>query len=140
MFRATRNDRKLSLGQVKSLLPILEVELTFDDEEKLVLVLVLVPDELALKLHEFDVLTVQGTNDSRMPMITDQVQLFPKVDFVHDRQFETTEGSDPCWLVGFVMGLSCQPRFGSLCPLRPRLGYWLKYGVREDDSDAGEAK
>ncbi len=44
----------------------------------------LMPDKLALELHQLDVLTIQLTHDPRVPVVMEEGELFLDVNFVHD--------------------------------------------------------
>jgi hypothetical protein len=55
------------------------VKRPFTIEEQLVLVLVVMPDELALELHELHVLAVQLADDLRVPMRIEQRQLLARL-------------------------------------------------------------
>jgi len=57
-------------------------QLAVEDQEELVLLLVMVPDELAFKLGELDVLAVQLANDTRAPMFSELLEFLGEVDFV----------------------------------------------------------
>ena len=52
-------------------------------EEELVLVLVMMPHELALQLRDLDVLPVQLADDPRAPMLGEQAKLVAQVHFLH---------------------------------------------------------
>ena len=65
MLDAARHDQELAL--LDPLLPIAKVhpESAPDDQEQLVFVLVVMPDELPLELHQLHVLAVQLADDAR---------------------------------------------------------------------------
>ena len=64
MFDATGDDQQLPFFQPD--LPVTKIhpESSLHDQEQLVLIFMVMPDELALKLDQFDLLTIQFANDS----------------------------------------------------------------------------
>lgn len=65
--------------------PELHAKTAFDNEEQLVFVLMMVPHEFALKLHQLDELTVELANDSGAPMLFQQSELCAEIDLLHCR-------------------------------------------------------
>jgi hypothetical protein len=55
----------------------------FDDEEQFILVLVMVPDEIALHLREFDVRVVQLPDDLWTPVIAEEREFISHVHLFH---------------------------------------------------------
>lgn len=80
---ATWHDQELSLLQPNLTIAEVHAEAAVDDEEQLVLMLVVMPDELALEFDQFDLLPVERTDNLRIPVIGKQSQLFPQVDLFH---------------------------------------------------------
>ncbi len=56
---------------------------TFEHEEQLVRVLMMVPHEVAFELRELNVLTVELADDARAPMVCEVVQLLGEIHLVH---------------------------------------------------------
>ena len=71
LLDAARNDEKLSGAKLDGPVAELHAERAADDEEQLVLAIVVVPDERAEELDEFDLLSVQIGGDSRLPVLVD---------------------------------------------------------------------
>ena len=67
-------DHELPLLQPDVAVTILHAELPANDQKQLILLIVLVPDKLALELHEVDVLPVQLADDPRVPMIVEEAR------------------------------------------------------------------
>jgi hypothetical protein len=64
-------------------LAVVHAEAAFDDEEEFVLMLVVVEDELAFDLVEFNGLAVELGGDVGLPVFGDPGELFGEVDFGH---------------------------------------------------------
>jgi hypothetical protein len=84
VFDAAGDDQELALLQPDLPIPKLHPKPAFDDEEKFVLVVVVVPDERPRELHQLDLLTVKFANDLRFPLLAEQPQFLGKVDLFHD--------------------------------------------------------
>ena len=65
------------------LVPELHPEPPLHDHEHFILVLVPVPDELALEPGERDSLIVQPLDGPGVPVVVEQGELLPDVDLVH---------------------------------------------------------
>ena len=63
MFDAAGNDEQLAGSQYDVAVAKLDGQLTVNDEEQLVGVIVTVPDEFALHLHDFDLVVIEAGND-----------------------------------------------------------------------------
>lgn len=83
MLDASRNDDELALGHGNDAISEMHVEAPVQNEEELVFVLVLMPNEFALELDELHVLAVQLTDDLRIPVSVESRELFAKVDLLH---------------------------------------------------------
>ena len=75
MLDAPRDDQELSFLQPDLTVTELHNEASLHDQEEFVLVIVVVPDELAPELDELDVLAVHLTNDLGAPVILEEGQL-----------------------------------------------------------------
>src|SRR5436190_13987966 len=96
MFDSPWDDHEFSL--LDPFGPIAEIhpESSLDDQEQFVLQLVLVPDELALELHELDLLAVQFADDFRAPGLGELRQFPGQADLVHNASAEPRESSCRC--------------------------------------------
>src|SRR5262245_3789913 len=94
MFDATGDDQEFALFEPDVPIPELHAEAALDHEEEFVLVVVVVPDERPLELHQLHLLAVQFTHDLRLPLLAEQRQLLGQVDFLHDG-FPPTSSSCP---------------------------------------------
>src|SRR5262245_40663722 len=83
MLDATGHDQELALLQPNVPVPELHAEAALDHEEKLVLVVVMVPDERTPELDQFDLLTVQFAHDPGLPLLGEPGELLPEVDLLH---------------------------------------------------------
>src|SRR5205807_6866562 len=77
-------DQELTFLEPDIPFPELHPESAFDHEKQLVFLLMVMPDERALKLYELDMLAVQLTDDPGTPMFTKVGELVRKVYLVHD--------------------------------------------------------
>lgn len=112
VFNATGNNQDLALFKPNMAIPELHAETALHDQERFVLVVVLVPDELPQEFGQFDLLAVQFANDPRAPMIAEEGQLFSQVDFFHS--FPRNPSSALCVSCGqFSLSFRCvlPPRF-----------------------------
>src|SRR5215470_20432103 len=82
MFDASWHDQKLAGPDIDGMVAELHPEMPLDAEEQLVLGIVMMPDELPLKLHQLHLLAVESANDLRPPVFGDQRQLVAQVDLV----------------------------------------------------------
>ena len=78
------HDEELAFLQPDFSVPVLHAEPALHDEEQLVLVVVLVPDELAEQLHQLDVLAVQFADDLGLPVLVEESQLLGQVYLAHE--------------------------------------------------------
>jgi hypothetical protein len=83
MFYCPWNDNELAFFEPDVPVSKLHAKAAFDHEEQLVFVFMTVPNELALKLHDLDELTVELADDSRAPMLVQESELFVEINFVH---------------------------------------------------------
>jgi hypothetical protein len=56
------------------LIPKFHYKTTFHDKEEFIFMIMLVPNELALKLYELHVLTVQFTRNPRVKVVREQIE------------------------------------------------------------------
>jgi hypothetical protein len=83
MFHAARNDEKLAGIEAHYVVSKVDLEMPVQDEGQLVLVLVAVPDELTLKFHELDLLTVELADYSGTPVLCELRQFLGQIDLLH---------------------------------------------------------
>src|SRR6266404_9384156 len=83
MVGVARDDDELPFLDGHAPISKLHREPALVDQEEFVLVLVPVPDERALELDELHVLSVQLTDDLRVPMGSEQGELLSQVDLMH---------------------------------------------------------
>lgn len=79
-----RDDEEFTFGEGHDAVSKLDTECSTHDEKELVLVLMMMPDELALEFDKLHLLPVQLTDDFGPPVISDLRQLLGEIDFVHD--------------------------------------------------------
>src|SRR5262245_10772436 len=92
VFDATRDDQELAFFKPDVPIPKLHTKPTFDDEEKFVLMVVMVPDERPLEFDQFHLLLIQLADDLRFPLVAEQRQLLAEIDFLHDRPLSPMVG------------------------------------------------
>jgi hypothetical protein len=74
-----RNDEELSRLEPDFAVTKLDRQTALEHEEELVFSLVTVPDELALRLRDLDVLPVELADDARAPVFAEEAELLSKV-------------------------------------------------------------
>src|SRR3989442_1608056 len=79
MFRSPWDHRELTLQKGDRTVRQLDPEATLQHVEELVLPRMVVPDELALELHQFHVRIVQLGDDLRLPIVADSIQFRAKI-------------------------------------------------------------
>jgi hypothetical protein len=82
VFDATRNDQELALLQPNMAIPELHAEPAFDHQEKLVLVVVVVPYEGGLELDQLHQLAVEFADNLRFPGVGETGEFFGEIYFV----------------------------------------------------------
>lgn len=85
MFHTARNDQKLSCPNHFSSVSKVHRKLALHNQEKLVLFIVRMPDELPFELGNLDQLPIQFTHDSRRPVFMKESELLGKVHGDHPR-------------------------------------------------------
>ena len=84
VFDATGNNQNLSLFEPDMPIPELHAKPAFDDEEKFVLVVMVVPDKLTEYFGQLHVLAVEFADDLRLPLVAELRQLRCEVHLLHD--------------------------------------------------------
>jgi hypothetical protein len=88
VLHSTRHDDELALIQVKRRLDarsvsVIHAEIAVQHQEQFILSLMVMPNELALKLYKLDVLAIELADDFRTPMFFEERQLLTQVYFLH---------------------------------------------------------
>src|SRR5947199_8552893 len=83
VFDAVRDDEKFAFLQPNIPVSKLHPKPALDDEEQLVFIIVVVPNEWPLELHELDQLAAEFTDDLRLPVLGKQRKFFREVHLVH---------------------------------------------------------
>ena len=98
MLDAFRHDEHLARAERHGAVAQLDVELAFEHQEEIVGLVVLVPDELALHLHDHDVVVVELRDRARRPVLREGRELVGEIDLLVHRF--------PARLRRFAFGLS----------------------------------
>jgi hypothetical protein len=80
VFDAPRHDEEFALFQPNVPVAKLHAKAALDHQEQLVLVIVVVPDELALEFDQLDELAVQLASDLRLPVGGEAGKLVAEID------------------------------------------------------------
>ncbi len=80
MFDAPRHDEDFSLVQRHTAVPELHPHASLPDEKQLVLIVMMMPDEFPLELHELDLLAVEACHDLRAPMLGETGEFVVEID------------------------------------------------------------
>jgi len=83
MLNSTGHDDEFTFVEGFHSVPELHFERTPNDKKKLVLQIVSVPDEFTLELGQPDMLAVELADDSRIPVIGEERELFADVDLIY---------------------------------------------------------
>jgi|GEM_PF-380718 len=95
MLDALRNDEQFTGPERDGTVAHLDIERALEDQEKVVGLVVLVPDERALHLHDHHVGIVELRDRSRRPVIREACELFGKIDFTAHRRLPLREAGLP---------------------------------------------
>jgi hypothetical protein len=82
VLNAARHDVHVPLTQLDVAIAELDGQAPLEDEEELVGLVVLVPDELSLDLDDLDVVVVQLADDLGAPVLGEQRELLREVDLL----------------------------------------------------------
>jgi hypothetical protein len=77
---STREDEELTLAKLDVAVAKLDRRAPLEHQEEVVGLIVLVPDELALHLHDEDVVVVQLSDGLRLPVTVERGQLVREID------------------------------------------------------------
>jgi hypothetical protein len=75
-----RNDEHLSRPDMHHPVPKINPQISFDHDERLVSVFVIMPDEVSLQLHHLELVIVHFSDHFWLPLLIEQVKLLHKVD------------------------------------------------------------
>ena len=84
MFHSARHNDKFTFVDEGFAVPEFHAQSALDDQEKLVFVFMMMPDEFALELDGFDVAVVDFADDARVPAIGKKGEFFSQIDRLHD--------------------------------------------------------
>src|SRR5205085_6804354 len=82
MLHSLRNDDEFAGIQFDRSVAQVDGQSALDDKEELIFVLMLVPDELALKLHQLNLRVVYLAGDFRAPMVVEEPEFLAEIDFL----------------------------------------------------------
>ncbi len=77
VLHPSRDDQELAFVKFDGPVAEVDAQMAAQDQKELVLVLMVVPDKLALEFDQFDVLPVQLTDDARGPVLAEARELVP---------------------------------------------------------------
>src|SRR6516164_3392865 len=88
MFHAARHDHEFAFAEIHAcfssgFVAVVHAETAMKHEEHLVLELMVMPDEVALKLHQLHQLTVEFANDFRLPMLLESIEFLGDPHLLH---------------------------------------------------------
>jgi hypothetical protein len=99
------DDEELAFLQPDLAIPEVHPESALHDQEQLILVLMMVPDELALEFHQLDTLAVELAHDPRLPLVGDLVELLREIhllDCGHWRGLQAPRAANSASFTGRV--------------------------------------
>ncbi len=94
MFHTSRDDQKLAFMQLDGTVAEFDPKISFPDEKKFVLAVVMMPDKFAFEFDELNLLPVQFRNDLRTPMIGEEGKLLLQINLTvcsHPIAFQSHE-------------------------------------------------
>src|SRR5271169_4359039 len=80
VFDAFRNDEHFSLRNLDCTVAEIDAQVAVDYDERFIGILVIMPYEVALEIHELELIIVHFRNDSRRPMLGEQSEFLGKID------------------------------------------------------------
>src|SRR6266481_5577429 len=83
MLDASRNNQEFSFFEPEISVAEFHAKPPLHHQEKLVLMVVVMPDKGPAKLDELDLLIVQLADDLWAPLLLEQIELVPKINFFH---------------------------------------------------------
>jgi hypothetical protein len=83
MFGFPRNDDEFTFLEPHMTIAEFHAESTFNHEEKLIFLVMVVPEEFALEFNELDKLTIELSDDPGTPGIFEDGNLFAEIYLIH---------------------------------------------------------
>ncbi len=83
VLHAAGDDAELAFAEGDDAIPKVQIELAGEDEEHFIFIGMVMPDVIALKLDELDVLAVEFADDLGGPVFRDKAELLIQIDGRH---------------------------------------------------------
>ena len=83
MFDAARHDDEFAFFDPLMAVEEIHAQAPFHDQEQFIFIVVMVKNELAVQLHELDMLSIEFSRDARRLEVGDPGKLFGDIDFGH---------------------------------------------------------
>src|SRR5262249_35465565 len=80
VLHSLRNDEHLSRPDMHRAVAKIDPQIPFDDDERLVSVFVIMPDEVSLQLHHLELVIIHLSDHSWLPLLMEQASLLRKAD------------------------------------------------------------
>ena len=80
MLDPLRDDEHLSIGDVDRAITKIDPQRSFYDNERLVRIVMMMPDEIPLQFHNLELVVVHLRNDFRLPLLLEQFEFLTEVD------------------------------------------------------------
>ena len=80
MLNSLRHYKHLTRGEIDGTLSEVDAELTFENDERLVGVLVVMPDEVAFDSYDFELIVVHLGDNLWLPLLGKERKLLLKID------------------------------------------------------------
>src|SRR5262249_36730145 len=93
-----RNHEHLSCRDMHATVAEVDSQPALEDDESLIRILVIVPDEVALQLDDLELIVVHLGYNLRLPLLAEQSELLPKVDRVVVHSVSPATSSGACVL------------------------------------------
>jgi hypothetical protein len=114
---ALRHNEHLARRELNGAVAKIDPQRAVEHDERLVGVVVIVPDEVALQLDDLELIVVHLSNDLRLPLLVEQSELFCEVD-----RLVTHPGIRQARRAYFARTIAARRRLSAILPrLRNRL-------------------
>src|SRR5258708_39976729 len=80
VFHSLRDHEHLAGGEVYGAVPEVDAQPAFEDDERLVRVLVVMPDEVAFQPHDLELVVVHLRDDLWLPLLREEREFLLEVD------------------------------------------------------------
>src|ERR1700730_6481517 len=77
---APGHDEHLTCRDMDGAIAKVDPQVAFDHDERLVGILMVMPDKVSLRLHDLELIVIHLGNDLRLPLLVKQSELLPKID------------------------------------------------------------